>query len=162
MNRSVCRRVAVTFAVVIAGCDAVAPSNVTVVLKNNGNFDVDARVIIDDEQAVPEFLIKTVGEEIAMTIPAGESRTFSRSCEELQAIMIDQADLRIAGTGIGPETDSDLLRDGDDFNCGDTITFTFAHDAFTTNFRVTPSISESTSPGESLTSSLGGLLGGVN
>ena len=148
MKLSVLTMVGVSLFALVVGCDAIAANDITVVLRNNGSFTVQARVVIDDEQAIPEFLIKDVGEEVDVSIPAGESRTFSRSCDELQAIMIDQADLRIAGTGFGPETDSDLLRDGDDFNCGDTITFTFAHDAFTTNFRVVPTISESASVSE--------------
>jgi hypothetical protein len=49
--------------------------------------------------------------------------------------MIDDADLQIVG-GIGPETDTRVYRDGDDFNCGDSITFTFDHPTLPTSLNV--------------------------
>jgi len=45
---------------------------------------------------------------------------FSKDCDNLQAIIISDADLEVVG-----EEDTGTLRDGDDFGCGDTIIFTF-------------------------------------
>jgi hypothetical protein len=42
---------------------------------------------------------------------------------------------------IGPETDTGVLRDGDDFGCGDRITFTFDHSAVIVDFDVTVDVS---------------------
>ena len=53
--------------------------------------------------------------------------TFTRDCDDLQAIMIEDADLQVLGGLITPDADTDVLRDGSDFGCGDTLTFTFSH-----------------------------------
>jgi len=68
-------------------------------------------------------------------IPPGGTRTFIRSCDDLQAIVLDDADLLILA-GIGPETNTDVLRDGDDFRCGDLIEFTFSHSGAVFDFDV--------------------------
>ena len=57
-------------------------------------------------------------------IGPGEMYTFSRPCDDLQAIVIHDADLGVVGD---VDDSSDVLVDGTDFNCGDTITFTFSH-----------------------------------
>jgi len=72
-------------------------------------------------------------------VAAGGVYPLSRNCDDLQAVVIEDADLRIIG-GIGPETDSDVLRDGDEFGCGDTVTFTFTSSDLGTNFEVTPTV----------------------
>ncbi|MCH7884473.1 MAG: hypothetical protein IIC01_04415, partial [Planctomycetes bacterium] len=51
----------------------------------------------------------------------------------------DDADLLILGD-IGPEANSDVLRDGDDFSCGDTIVFTFDHSGILVDFDVIVSV----------------------
>lgn len=126
-----------------AGCDAlsglISPSTVTVSLVNASSFDVEAELFIADQQEIPEFLLTQVGEKLNYTIPAGESMTFSRSCDELQAIVVAEADLRVLG-GVGPEASSDVLRDGDDFGCGDRITFTFTHSALIVDFQITTEV----------------------
>ncbi len=122
----------------ITGCDALSflqPTVVSVLFVNDGDFPVDAVVFVHDEQDTPEFLLTEVGEEINVSIPAGATRTLFRSCDDLQVILVDDADLRIIG-GLGPEAKSDVLRDGDDFNCGSTITFTFDHSDAITDFDV--------------------------
>ena len=64
-----------------------------------------------------------------------DTRSFTQSCDDLQAIMIEDADLQIIG-GIGPEANTDVLRDGDDFGCGDTIVFTFDHSDLIFDFEI--------------------------
>lgn len=89
-----------------SGCsfllDLLNPGVTSVRLQNNSDFDVDVRIFIDDEQDVPEDLIDEVGSELNYTLSPGESAEFSRDCEDLQAIMIDRAELRVIGQ-IGPE-----------------------------------------------------------
>ena len=106
------------------GCDGL--DQVVVILENNGEFPVEVDIYIADFQEIPEFLLTTTGEKIEMTVPAGGVSTFLRSCDELQAIIIESADLRVIGD-VGPNSETDVLRDGDDFGCGAILTFTFDH-----------------------------------
>lgn len=112
------------------GCDflgALIPQpETTVRLVNNGNFDVRVTVVYDNEQDAPRDALTEFGTALQFTLAPGESTSFSRDCDAIQAVTLDNAELRIIG-GIGPSFDSDVLRDGSDFGCGDTITFTFDH-----------------------------------
>lgn len=133
--------------VTAAGCDALRafidflPTQETrVELVNNGDFPVEVELYYDEEQDIPESLLTTdAGTRLTYTIEPGQSTTFSRNCDELQAIVISDADLQIIGS-VGPEATSDVLRDGDDFGCGDTIVFTFDHSDVLVDFDVTPSV----------------------
>jgi len=124
---------------VVLGCDLLVgflpATRTTVRLVNLSDFRVEVTIFIDEEQDLPEEALTQVGTEIQFTIAAGETVTFSRDCGELQVIIVDDADLRIIG-GIGPEAQSDVLRDGDDYGCGDTIIFTFDHSAAIVDFDV--------------------------
>lgn len=124
----------------LTGCDTlvgiITPTTVTVSLVNTSDYDVDAKIFISDEQDVPEFLLTELGDELNFTIPAGETVTFARSCDELQAIVIDDADLLVL-VGLGPDAGSDVLRDGDDFRCGSVIIFTFSHSEAIIDFGIT-------------------------
>ena len=49
-------------------------------------------------------LLTRIGEELTLTLGVGQERTFTRDCDDLQAIVIDDADLallerRIMATG---------------------------------------------------------------
>lgn len=127
-------------ALMVAGCDTIAPSSVTVELANTGNFAVDAKLFVAQDQEIPEFLLTTIGEELSYTVPAGETVTFVRDCADVQAIIVDNAELLVLGGVVGQSTDSDILRDGTDYGCGDRIRFTFSHSVLGTAFRVSPSI----------------------
>jgi hypothetical protein len=127
----------------LAGCEALVgllePTSVTVSLVNTSEYDVDVKVLISDEQDIPEFMFDEVADELEYIVPAGNVVTFARPCEDLQAIMIDDADLLVLG-GLGPETSTDVLRDGDEFSCGSTIVFTFLHSDNLLDFRVTTQV----------------------
>lgn len=125
--------------VMSAGCDAalnvLQPNTTTVLLANNSDFNVQATVIIDDDQNIPRELLEEIGETITYDLSPGETASLRRECDDLQAVVIDDADLDVVGA-IGPSTSSDVLRDGDDFGCGDTITFTFDHSAVLVDFDI--------------------------
>ncbi|MBN1345685.1 MAG: hypothetical protein JXQ73_23535 [Phycisphaerae bacterium] len=129
----------------LAGCgvigDLLQPTTVTVRLVNNGDFDVDVVLYISGNQDVAKALLTSLGDKIEYTVGKGETVTFSRDCDDLQAIIVDKADLKVLG-GIGPEAESDVLRDGDDFGCGDTITFTFDHSLVVLDFDVTVTVTD--------------------
>lgn len=92
---------------------------------NNSTLGVDVRFFYGDEQLATKTTLELAGEEQNISVPAGGTRTISVACDQLQAIFIEEASLSLPG-GLGPELDTDVLRDGDDFNCGDTITYTFS------------------------------------
>lgn len=110
----------------IDGClDFLQPTQTTIQLVNDASFAVEVTIYISDTQEIPRALLTTTGEKIERTVNAGTTVTIVRDCDELQAIVIDDADLQII-VGIGPEADTEVLRDGTDFGCGDTIRFTFS------------------------------------
>ena len=125
---------------VVSGCEALAEffgsDTLTVQLVNDGDLDVVVEIYISDQQEIPELLLTELGTRLEYTVEAGETVSFSRSCDDLQAIVVSDADLQVIGD-IGPQTSSDVLRDGDDFSCGDTIVFTFDHSIVLIDFDVT-------------------------
>jgi len=132
-----------TVVFVSAGCDALigliglvqGTQATTVELRNNSEYPVKVSVFFDDDQETIDGVIQETGTERNFVIPAGNTESFSRPCDDLQAVIVDDADLQIIGE-IGPEDKSDLIRDGDDFGCGDTIIFTFDHSEILVDFRV--------------------------
>ncbi len=116
--------------------DQIQPKTVTVRLVNDGDYAVEVELFIADNQDLPEDVLTEIGTELNFTIPAGESAVFSRRCDDLQAIVIDKATLMVIG-GNGPDASSDVLRDGTDFGCGETIVFTFEHSDVILDFHVT-------------------------
>ena len=90
----------------LAGCDSLVgllrPRETTIVLANASDFDVEIVLFYDEDQNILELLLTEIGEEMRLTIGAGEQITFSRDCDDLQAIIIDDADLLLIGQ-LGPE-----------------------------------------------------------
>ena len=121
-------------AVVAQGLGSCPGSGTTVRLVNDANYRVDVQLFYDDDQELPKELIELDGEEVNMTVLAGQTRSFTRSCEDLQAIFIKDADLRAPGDD--PEEETDAYREPDDFGCGDTITFTFTQNITATDLDI--------------------------
>jgi len=124
---------------VVSGCDALeelfGSDTVTVRLVNDGSFDVEVEIYISDQQDIPEAVLTLLGTKLDYTVEAGGTVTFTRSCDELQAIVVSDADLLAVG-GLRPDTSWEVLRDGDDFSCGETIVFTFDHSIVLIDFDV--------------------------
>ncbi len=122
----------------LCGCDALQGylglDTVEVVLNNQADFPVDVDLYLSDQKDIPEVLLITVGEHLQYTLAPGTSQRFTRSCDDLKAIMVYDADLETVG---GPDTESNVLRTDGDFNCADKITFTFDHSAAISDFNVT-------------------------
>ncbi|RMF73922.1 MAG: hypothetical protein D6744_15105 [Planctomycetota bacterium] len=123
----------------LAGCPLVGVPITTVVLDNQATFPVEVVMYVGPDQNVLRDVLTAFGEEITVTVPAGATRVIRRNCDELQAVVIDNAKLLVLG-GIGPEEDTQVLRDGSDFGCGDTIRFTFTDSALFTNLDISTSI----------------------
>ena len=129
---------------VTAGCEALEgillPTTVTVSLVNDSSdFDVEVTLRYDDEDDIPELLLTQIGTEREFTVAPGQTATFTRSCDDLQAVMIEDAELLVV-VGIGPDTDTGVLRIDDHFECGDEIVFTFTHSDVILDFAVTTQI----------------------
>jgi len=129
--------------VLVAGCNSLTavlgtlqPNLVTVELVNNSDFAVEITLFYDDDQDTIEEILVETGTERTFTLAAGGRSSFSVNCDDLQAIIIDNASLQIVGD-VGPEANTDVLRDGNDFGCGDTIVFTFDHSDVLLDFDVT-------------------------
>ncbi len=129
----------------LAGCEQLAaffgPARTTVRLVNNADFDVEVVLFYGSEQLVPEDVLTATGTRVEVTLSPGEVTSFSRECENLQAIIVDDADLQVIGGG-GPDARTEVQRDGTDFNCGDTITFTFDHSVVVVDFDVTVAVTQ--------------------
>ncbi len=114
----------------ITACDAISiflpQATVTIRLVNASSFAVDGVLFYDDYQELPDLLLTELGTEFEFNIAAGQTRTLARPCDDLQVVLIDNANLQAFG-GLGPDANTDGLRDGSDFSCGDTIVYTFSH-----------------------------------
>ncbi len=120
--------------------DLLRPTRTSVILRNNGAFPVDARLFISSIQEIPELLlIADTSRALDYTVQPDGQVLFSRDCDDLQAIILFDADLRIIGQ-VGPATSTGVLRDGDEFGCGDTIVFTFDHSELLVDFDVTVTV----------------------
>ena len=128
--------------VAIVGCEAaqsvaeaMGGNEVTVTLRNTSDeFDVNVSLYYSEDDDVLEDVLTNLGEHREFNIGPGESATFTPSCDDLQAIIIDDADLEIIGD---IDTETRVYRgDGDDFDCGDTLVFTFSHSDLLLDFDV--------------------------
>lgn len=117
------------------GACPLTPDTVTVRLANKASFPVKVRLFYGDNQNSPESVLEAFGHELEYTIDPGATESFSRDCDDLQSIFIKKAELSILG-GIGPTTSTRVYRDGSDFHCGDSMTFTFTQSTLATELRV--------------------------
>lgn len=129
----------------VSGCSflggLLGPTTTSVRLVNDGDFDVEVVLYYGDDQDALEEILTEFGTRMEFTLSPGESTTLTRDCDDLQAVVIDNAELRILGA-IGPEAGSDVQRDGSDFGCGATITFTFDHGPLFVDFDVSVSVTQ--------------------
>ena len=139
MTRKVQTFAVAALAIFVAGCELFLNGNqntTSVELVNNADYAVDVDLFISDEQDIPRDLLTSLGTKLEYTLAPGESANFFRDCDDLQAIVIDDANLRVTGS-IGPDADTSVLRDGSDFFCTDNIKFTFDHTSAITDFHIT-------------------------
>ncbi len=121
----------------LCGCDALLGylglDTVEVILNNQADYAVEVDLYLSDQEDISEAVLITLGEHLEFTLQPGTTQRFTRSCDDLKAIIIYDADLEVAG---GPDTESNVLRTDGDFNCADKITFTFDHSAAISDFNV--------------------------
>lgn len=128
---------AATLVTVVVGLNAcwLPPPQTTVSLVNSTNHRVDVQLFYHENQYLTEGLIERNGVEVTVSVAPGATYTFSRNCEDLQAIFIKDADLRLVGT-IGPEASTRVYREPGDFGCGDILTFTFTQNTLGTSLEI--------------------------
>ena len=122
----------------VCGCDALlglVEPQTTVRLVNDSDFAVEGELFYDDEDDTIEEILEENGTRRQFAIAAGGESSFSVSCDNLRSLIVSDADLQIIGE-VGPSASTDVLREGDDFDCGDVITFTFDHSAAIIDFDV--------------------------
>ena len=124
---------------VLLGAGCTSERTTTVVLRNQTNFTVDVELFFDEEQDIPEFLLEETGTRLTFSIPPGGVESFSRPCEDLQAIFINDADMRVL-PGVSPEASTRVYREPNDFTCGNTLTFTFTQNILATSLQITFSL----------------------
>lgn len=123
-------------ALTLAGCGVVPPPQVTVRLVNNSEFPVDVVLYYSDDPDNSRDVLRVLGQKLEFTLPANDPSppSFGRNCDDLRAIVIDEAQLRVLG--VGPRAQSNVLSTDGDFGCLSTITFTFDHTNAVTDFNV--------------------------
>lgn len=131
MKRTTIGIALVATALLSSGCEgffSLLPSTnqTSVRLINNGSFPVNVTLYVHSDQNVLKAIMPSVGERIEITVPANSTRLITRDCDDLQAVLVDEAEVSIIGD-IGPSTDSDVFRDGSDFGCGDVFALTFVY-----------------------------------
>ena len=133
-------------AIAVAGCgvlgnigDILGANRVTVRLINaSDQFDVNVEVRYGDENLETKDLLKVLGEEVNRTLSPGESSEFTGDCDELESIFVDEAELLAPLLNL--KEDTDVIVDGDNFSCGDTIVYTFTHSAIIVDFDISTSV----------------------
>lgn len=133
MLKSILFATALALSVLAAGGCPIS-RNTTAELVNDTGADLHVRVFYDSEQNIPEDLIDDAGREAEFDLAPGETRTFSRDCDELQAIVV-KGELNLIGN-FGPEETTRIFRDGDDFGCGDVLVFRFTQNALGTDLEI--------------------------
>lgn len=113
----------------LGACDGTLPDlivgdEVVVRLVNNTDYDIDVIVYYDDDPDISESNLTDNGTRLEYTIEPDQWASFRRGCDRIGAVIIDRATMRVLG-GFGPTTRSEVLRDGDEFDCRRTIIFTF-------------------------------------
>ena len=114
----------------IAGCgfglDIFLPSTVTITFVNGiADFEIEGTVVFDNRQAFIKEDLVGFGEERSFVIDGGGSISLAPlNCSDVESLVLDRAELLVIGD-IGPSTDSEILRIGEDFDCGNEIVFTF-------------------------------------
>jgi hypothetical protein len=122
-----------------AGCPLGA-STTTVQFVNTAAFPVEVQLFYGDSQLAGKTALENLGTVRNLTVAAGATTSFSVNCDDLQAIFIKRAAQMVIGN-LGPDRETDVLSDGSDFFCGDTITYTFTGSVLLIDFAVSSSVS---------------------
>ena len=126
--------------VVPAGCGnlsgvldtlGLSATNVTLRLVNETAFRVEPNVFVSGavgdlffDELTEELLTLQINRQDFGELSAGEVITRRFDCNTIEAVMASDAELK-TGIGLSPDDDTAVFTQGDDFDCGDTITILF-------------------------------------
>lgn len=146
-------------AIDVVGTQEIPRDAVTVTLINDSTeFAVRVTVAFDDD--VVFLAIFGRGDERTFLIEPGESVSFWEKCDDIRIVSVDDADLLIPDRA-NEGTDSPLLNEGLDYECGDEIRFRFDHSARIDDFDVSVRIlTDGEEPRPSLQDSILDFFGG--
>ena len=124
----------VTAVVLLCGCDVVeslwevvGPNTVRVVLVNTTESDVDPQMFVNEEEDLLEFLLDNDLNRFAegVILEPGDVEVFTFDCDDIGIVGSVDAELLFAPL-ISPDSSNDpILRQGEDFECGDEVRFDF-------------------------------------
>jgi hypothetical protein len=129
-------------------CDVVIPPPdpvdplVTVRMENTTGFFVDPFIYVHPDESVP-FSVLVRDENLVLLVPPelepGEIVELDFECIDIGAVITDRP-LLLDGDQAFESINSPLLRFGEDFECGDLITFVYIDDLDTGEFFVQPEV----------------------
>lgn len=97
---------------------------VTVKYVNDAEADVAVSLLSLKDDDKDEDDLRDDGRQYDTLVAQGATETVVLDCDRAGSLMIDRAKLFVVGD-IGPSTGSDAFHMGDDYGCGDQITFDF-------------------------------------
>ena len=121
---------AMGLAAATAGCgfglSIFLPSTVTLTFVNEiGDFDINGKVAFDNRDALLPADLIGFGESRSFSVAGGGSTSIGPlRCGDVESLVLYEAELQVIG-GIGPDTNTGILRIDEDYDCGDEIVFTF-------------------------------------
>lgn len=117
------------------------PANVvTVEYVNDADADVAVWLYTDDEDDEDADDLVEDGEEWESLVPVGEAVSFNIDCDDVGSMVVGEAQLLVLGN-IGPSTWTDDLHIGEEYECGDVVTFTFYNSPTLTELHAEVSVS---------------------
>lgn len=118
------------FSIIVDGVN-LNPSTVTLVLVNETEFPVTPSVFVSDlGDLIFDALTETVltaseNEQNFGDLDPQETVRRSYDCDDFEAVMAEDAEIRIA-PGNSPEDSTQMFVEDRDFECGDTVTITYS------------------------------------
>lgn len=124
------------------------PSIVTLELVNDTDFFVDPFIYVHPDENVPVSVLISDENLVLLDPPElepGEIVELDFFCEDIGAVITDRP-LLLDGDLAFESSNSPLLRWGDDFLCGDLVTFFYLEDPVTGEFFVEPRVNNTIVP----------------
>lgn len=122
------RNVLLSAVLFLAGCGWINPSllpeqSVDMQIRNATDHSVTFTLYIGDDD-LTERDLKDEGEQVSSYLFPGEQTLIRRSCRDVQSILLEaKMDIVDIIAGFGPHADSGVIRDDEDFDCGETVWF---------------------------------------
>lgn len=137
--------------VLLQSSNFLQSSNVTISFVNgSSDFDLQINYFYSDDKNINQdvLVLPVINEEGNETIMPGSTFTFSDSCDNLQAFIVNDAELQAALSS--PNRSTGVLRIDSDFSCGDRVVFTFTPGSLVLGTPTSLTITTTVTPSSSL------------